>query len=103
MQRECTHCHRPFTRLDFDKDESKCLEADRKATGVKGVHFLSYHCPDCDFEGVFVHVFPLEGETAEAYRSRKEGLEATARRVRAERIEVVIQERKAVMDDEYIA
>ena len=90
MQRECTHCHRPFTRQDFDKAESKGLDSDRKAAGLKGVHFHDYRCPDCGTEAVFLDMFRLDGESDEAYRSRKETLEAGVRLVQAEAIEVVV-------------
>lgn len=90
MQRECTRCHRPFTREDFVKDESKGLEADRKAAGLKGVYFHDYRCPDCGTEAVFLDVSRLDGETDGEYRSRRETLEAGVKRVQAEAIEVVV-------------
>ena len=36
MLRVCSHCHRPFTRDDFVKEESKGMEAERKALGLEG-------------------------------------------------------------------
>lgn len=93
MQRGCTNCHRPFTRQDFVKNESKDLEADRRAAGLQGVHFFDYRCPDCGTEDVFVDVFRLNGETDEEYRTRKESLESGVKRVQAEEIDVVVVEK----------
>ncbi len=58
--------------------------------GLKRVLFHNCRCPDCGTEAVFLDVFRLDGESDEAYRSRKETLESGVRRVQAEAIEVVV-------------
>jgi hypothetical protein len=93
MNRQCSHCGRTFTRDDFFREESKNLEADRKAARLQGVHFFDYRCPACGNEDIFLDVVRLDGETAEGFEARKAELEATARRVRADRMGVVIVER----------
>jgi len=95
MRRECTHCKRPFNREDFVKEESKHMEADRKALGVEGVHFLHYRCPACSYEDVFVDLHPLERETPDQFASRRKTLEASLRRIRASHLEVVLRDRTA--------
>ncbi|SRR5579883_2710224 len=93
MNRQCSRCQRTFTREDFLSEESRNLEADRKAARLQGVHFFDYRCPACGNEDVFLDVVRLDGESAEAYAARKAELEATARRVGAERLEVVVVKR----------
>jgi hypothetical protein len=93
MNRQCSRCRRTFTRDDFLREESKILEADRKAARLQGVHFFDYRCPACGNEDVFLDVVRLDGESAEGFEARKAELEATARRVRADRMGVVIVER----------
>ena len=94
MKRQCSRCGRTFTRDDFVKDESRSLEADRMAARLDGVHFSDYRCPACGNEDVFLDVVRLDGESAEAFEARKAELEATARGVRAERLDVVVVERE---------
>ncbi|HVK10148.1 MAG TPA: hypothetical protein VM597_15375 [Gemmataceae bacterium] len=79
MDRECTRCRRPFVAADLCRDESKGMEAERKAAGLAGVRFLYYHCPGCDTDDIFVDVLPLEGETTDDYLRRRDALEATVR------------------------
>ena len=93
MNRRCSRCHRIFTRDDFIREESKSLEADRKAAQLQGVHFFDYRCPACGNEDVFLDVVRLDGESDEQFESRKAELEATARQVRTERLEVVVVKR----------
>jgi hypothetical protein len=92
MNRQCSRCRRIFTRDDFLRDESMSLEADRKAAQLQGVHFFDYRCP-CGNEDVFLDVVRLDGESAERFEARKAELEATARRVLAERLGVVVFKR----------
>jgi hypothetical protein len=94
MNRLCSRCGRIFTRTDFLREESRNLEADRKAARLQGVHFFDYHCPACGNEDVFLDVVRLDGESAEEFEARKAELEATARGVRAERLDVVVVERE---------
>ena len=93
MNRQCSHCRRIFTRDDFLRDESRSLEADRKAARLQGVHFFDYRCPACGNEDVFLDVVRLDGESAERFEARKAELEVTARRVLAERLGVVVVKR----------
>jgi hypothetical protein len=93
MNRRCSHCGRIFTRNDFVREESRSLEADRKAARLQGVHFFDYRCPACGNEDVFIDVVRLDGESSEAFEARKAELEATARGVWADRLEVVVVER----------
>jgi CRISPR/Cas system-associated protein Cas10 (large subunit of type III CRISPR-Cas system) len=95
MNRECSRCRRTFTRDDFLREESRSLEADRKAARLQGVHFFDYRCPACGNEDVFLDVVRLDGESAERFEAHKAELEATARRVRDERLEVVVVKRDA--------
>ena len=94
MNRQCSRCGRIFTRDDFLREESRSLEADRKAARLQGVHFFDYRCPACGNEDVFLDVVRLDGESAEEFEARKAGLEAMARGVRAERLDVVVVDRE---------
>jgi hypothetical protein len=93
MNRQCSSCHRTFTRDDFFREESRSLEADRRAARLQGVHFFDYRCPMCGNEDVFLDVTPLEGETADQFEARKAELEAAARRVQSARLGVVVTRR----------
>jgi hypothetical protein len=93
MNRQRSRCQRTFTRDDFVKEESRSLEADRKAARLDGVHFFDCRCPECGNEDVFLDVVRLDGESAEEFEARKAELEATARQVGAERLGVVVVER----------
>jgi hypothetical protein len=94
MHRFCAHCHREFTRADFVKEQSRGMEAERRASGLEGVRFLYYHCPACDFDDIFVDIHPLEGESDEEFRQRREALEAAARRVHADEVKIVVADRR---------
>ena len=93
MNRQCSRCRRTFTRDDFLRAESRNLEAERKEARLDGVHFFDYRCPACGNEDVFLDVVRLNRESAEAFKARKAELEATASRIRAERLGVVVIER----------
>ena len=93
MNRQCSRCRRTFTRDDFIREESRNLEADREEARLDGVHFFDYRCPACGNEDVFLDVVRLNGESAEGFKARKAELEATASRIRAERLGVVVIER----------
>jgi hypothetical protein len=92
MKRFCSHCYRQFTDEDFVRDESRGMEADRRASGLEGVRFLYYRCHDCDWVDIFVDILPLEGETPEHFRERRDALEAAARQIDADGVEVVLTE-----------
>jgi hypothetical protein len=94
MIRECTQCHRPFTPQDLAKEESKGMEAERKARGLEGLLFRYYTCPACDRADIFVVLLPLVGETAEQFTLRRDALEAEVAGLHADRVAVVLQERR---------
>ena len=93
MHRECGHCRRAFTPRDLEKEESKGMEADRKALGLEGVRFLYYSCPDCGFAEIFVDIHPLEGEREDDFRRRCQELEKAVRDFHGDKVEVVLSER----------
>src|SRR5438105_2632851 len=97
MKRTCSHCQRPFTPQDFVKEDSRGMEAERRALGLEGVRFLYYACPACSYADIFLDIFPLEGESPEAFRGRKAELEATVNQLHdeqhAEQVEVVLVEK----------
>jgi hypothetical protein len=96
MMRECARCRRPFTAADFVKEESKNMEADRKALGLEGVRFLYYACPDCGQNEIFLDILRRDGESEENFRTRRSELEAAVEQVHADRdrVQVVLQERR---------
>jgi hypothetical protein len=94
MDRRCTNCERPFTAQDLAKDVSKSMEGERKRSGLEGVHFRYYSCPACGQADIFVDVAPLSAETAEDFQSRRRELEETVRGLRAERVEVVFNDKR---------
>ncbi len=96
MKRFCAHCNREFSREEFVKEETQGMEADRKTSGLEGVRFLYYRCPDCGFDDIFLDVLALPGESAEEFQKRREALEEAARRIHAENVEIVLVERSPV-------
>jgi hypothetical protein len=93
MIRTCGHCHQQLQRGDFVKEESKSMEAERKALGLAGVHFFEYRCPACGYKDIFVDLRRLQGETDEAFDARRTELQDAIRELHAEQAEVVIVER----------
>jgi hypothetical protein len=93
MMRACSHCHKPYTVQEFVKEESKGMEAERKALGLEGVRFLYYTCQDCGHPDIFVDVHPLQDETEEAYRTRRAELEAAVQQVEGATTGVTLTER----------
>lgn len=93
MHRECSHCRRSFTGRDLVKEESKGMEADRKALGLEGVRFLYYSCPACEFDEIFVDIHPVDGEKPHEFRRRRQELEKAVREFHGERIEAVLSVR----------
>jgi hypothetical protein len=90
MKRECTRCRRPFAPADLAREESKNMEADRKAAGLEGVRFVYYHCPGCGTDDIFVDILPLEGEAEDDFRRRRDEMEAVVRQLHAPRVEAVV-------------
>jgi len=95
MYRECSHCHRPFTIRDFARAESKGMEADRRAVGLEGVRFFSYHCQVCSSADIFVDLHHLPGESDTDYQARREELQAVVQQRHGRYIEAVLSERPA--------
>jgi hypothetical protein len=95
MHRECTRCRRPFAPADLGRDDSKNMEAQRKAAGLEGVRFLYYHCPACGMNDIFVDVLPLATEPAEDYEARRDAMEKVVRGLHADGVEAVVVPVKA--------
>lgn len=93
MMRKCSHCQKDFTPQELCRQESRGLESERKALGLEGVLFRYYTCSACGYADIFVDLHPLEGESAEAIRQRREDLETTVRQLHGEKVEVVVVER----------
>jgi hypothetical protein len=91
--RECSHCQRKFTPKDLVKEDSKEMEAERKARGLEGVRFLYYTCPDCGYADIFVDIRHLPDESDEDLHSRRAELEAAVREIHAEKVDVVVTEK----------
>jgi hypothetical protein len=91
MMRRCTRCDRQFTPENLAREESKEMEADRKAAGLEGVRFLAYRCP-CGMADYFVDLLSREGESADDLRQRREAMEVVAHRLSAdlEQVEAVV-------------
>lgn len=93
MHRECTSCGRPFTPRDLARQESRGMEAERRALGLQGIAFRYYMCPACDWADIFIDVARLAGESPEAFHGRRGELEAAVRQLHAERVDVVLMSR----------
>lgn len=89
MRRECTRCGRPFAPQDLAREESRNMEAERKAAGLEGVRFLYYRCP-CGMNDIFVDILPRDDEFAEDFEQRREALEAAVRQLHAEHAEAQV-------------
>ena len=94
MMRSCSQCRKEFTPQELSREDSKGLEAERKALGLEGVLFRYYTCSACNYADIFVDVHPLEGESEEAFDRRREELEATIKQMDGEGVEVVVCARK---------
>jgi hypothetical protein len=90
VKRTCAHCQRPFTPADLVREESKGMEAERKALGLEGLRFLYYRCPGCTYADIFVDVLQRDGEPAEAFARRRAELEGVVRQLHGDGVEVVL-------------
>jgi FAD/FMN-containing dehydrogenase len=90
MMRACTCCRKTFVPRELLREESKGMEAERKARGLEGVLFRYYACSACGHADIFVDVHPLDGETDEAFQARRDELETAARQLHGEGVEVVV-------------
>ena len=91
--RECSHCHKPLTAQELAREESKGMEAERKALGLQGVRFMYYNCTGCGYADIFVDVHPIKDEPTDSFRERRRQLESTVRQLHADRVEVVLTEK----------
>ena len=90
MNRQCTRCQRSFTPKDLSREDSRNLEAERKASGLQGVRFVYYRCPTCEMNDIFVDILPLENEFHEDFEKRRQAMEAVVRHLHAEDMEAVV-------------
>ena len=89
MHRECSKCGRAFEPADLVRDESRHMEADRKAAGLEGVRFLYYRCP-CGIADVFVDVLPRDDELIEDFDRRVAAMTEAVRRLPADGVEAQV-------------
>ena len=95
MIRNCSHCQKLFTPSELRKGASRELEAERKALGLEGFVFRCYDCAQCGTADIFVDVLPLEDESDEEFRARRDELETMIGRLDHEGTDVVLVERHA--------
>jgi len=60
VKRNCSHCGKEFTPRELAREESRGMEAERKALGLEGVLFRYYACSGCGHADIFLDVRPLE-------------------------------------------
>jgi hypothetical protein len=94
MMRVCSHCGKEFTPKELSREDSKGLEAERKALGLVGVLFRYYTCSACHQADIFVDVLPLEGEFEEDFRRRRQELEGTLQQLEGEGVKVIVSARE---------
>jgi hypothetical protein len=94
MLRQCSRCRKDFSPHELSREESKGMEAERKALGLEGVLFRYYCCSSCGNADIFVDVLPLPNETTEQFRARRDELEATIRQLHGEQVDIVVVERR---------
>jgi hypothetical protein len=94
MMRKCSHCGKAFTPQELGCEESKGMEAERKAQGLVGMLFRYYYCTACGNADIFLDVRPAVGESDESFRHRKEELEVVVRHIHAEGVGIAVVERR---------
>jgi hypothetical protein len=93
MLRNCTHCSKEFTPQELSREETKGMEAERRALGLQGVLFRYYTCSACGGSDIFVDLLPRPDEPYDLFCARKAGLEAAIRvanRVRGQDVVAVL-------------
>jgi hypothetical protein len=90
MSRPCTRCYRPFTLADQSREETRNLEAGRKAAGLEGVRFVYFHCPACGMDDIFVAIVPLSTEFADQFEARRAAMEEVVRCLHAVDVAAVV-------------
>jgi hypothetical protein len=93
MMRECLHCHRPFLPTDLDKDISREIEGNRKSSGISGILFRCYACSHCGKENLFVDLHPLDGETPDELKHRRDELDGLIRQSPQPGVRIALVER----------
>jgi hypothetical protein len=83
MKRKCLRCQKDLTPDELSREETKGMEAERKAKGLEGVLFRYYTCSACGNGCIFVDIHPLEGESDEAFNRRRDELDAAISQVHA--------------------
>jgi hypothetical protein len=93
MLRACTNCHKTFTPRELSREETKGMEAERKALGLQGILFRYYRCSACDHVDIFLDLHALPGETDEDFRRRRQELEQVVRELHADQVNLVLVEK----------
>jgi hypothetical protein len=93
MQRECTNCHKPFTPQELSREESRGMEAERKALGLQGVFFRYYRCAACGRADIFIDLVALPGESEADFRARRGELEQVVRELHGDQVDLVLVEK----------
>jgi hypothetical protein len=93
MKRTCSQCHKPLTPQELSREESKGMEAERKASGLQGVLFRYYTCSQCGTADIFVDIHAVEGETNEEFCRRRDELQGAVRQLHGEGVRVVLVEK----------
>ena len=91
--RKCSHCHKDLSPQELSREESKGMEAERKAMGLEGVLFRYYYCSGCGHGDIFLDIRPVADETDQDFRRRRNELEATVRGVHADGVGITLVER----------
>lgn len=89
MRRQCARCGQELAASDLVRDQSRNMEADRKAAGLEGVRFLYYRCP-CGVADVFVDVLPRDDELAEDFDRRVAAMTEAVQRLHADGVEAQV-------------
>jgi hypothetical protein len=96
MHRHCTHCRKEFTPQELARQESRGMEAERKAMGLQGVLFRYYTCAACGQADIFVDLKRLPGESEDAFLQRRGELETAVKQAHGEGVEAVLVEKDQV-------
>jgi hypothetical protein len=95
---KCSQCHNPLTPQELSREESRGMEADREVLGQHGVCFSYYICSACRAANLFMDVHPVEGETYEEFRRRRDDLRGAVRQLDGAGAEVAFIERARSLD-----
>jgi hypothetical protein len=93
MRRKCSRCQKAYTPQELAREETKGMEAERKALGLQGVLFRYYGCAACGQADIFVDLQRLPGEFEDAFLRRRGELEAAINQVHGQGVEVVLVEK----------